>query len=95
MPSTSSEAAATLTTASSTGTFLGMAFRASSVGTCSLGMTRTASTPSGGSSLVALTAPSRREQTTNPPWTAAATLSGWPSISAAWLSRSELSSASS
>ena len=55
MPRTSWEAAETLATASSIGTSAGRAFRAFSVGTCSAGTTTIASTPSGGSSLVAVT----------------------------------------
>ena len=42
-----------LATASATDTVSGIALRASSVGTCSFGITTTASTPCGGSSLVA------------------------------------------
>src|ERR671918_803691 len=48
MPSTSSLAAEILATASATGMRSGIAWRASSVGTCSFGITTTASTPCGG-----------------------------------------------
>ena len=78
-PRTSREACATLWTASVTGTSAGMAARASTVGTGSGGMASRPSSPGGGSSRVTPSA----SQITNPPSSAAAALSGWPSSSRA------------
>ena len=71
---------ATLCTASAIGTSAGSAARASSVGTGSGGIAITPSMPGGGSNR---SAPAS-VQITNPPRSAAATLSGWPSISIAF-----------
>ncbi len=81
-------AAATFATASPMGTAAGSAARASAVLTGVSGTTRIASSPSGGSNRVT----SVPSQITNPPFSAAATLSGWPSISLASVSTSASSS---
>lgn len=75
-------------TASASGTCEGSTERASGVASVSLGTTSTASNPMGGSKR-STCVPS---QMTNPPFSAAATLSGWPSSSAATLSTSASSS---
>jgi hypothetical protein len=63
----SSAAAATLATASASGTCSGIAARAASVATSSAGMTATASSPSGGSNRTADGAPPSSPQITKPP----------------------------
>ena len=65
----------TLCTASASGTWAGIAARALAVRTCLCGTTRIASSPAGTSKRAAR-APTH---TTNPPISAAAALSGWPS----------------
>ena len=69
MPSASWVAAATLATAAPSGTSSGRAERASAVGTSAPGITRIASTPSGGSSRTGAGIPSApgRGQATKPP----------------------------
>ena len=83
MPATPIAIRLMLLTASRSGTSAGRTRRMSAVDSRRSGMNSTARSPSGASNRTASTRPSRWADTTNPPSSAAAALSGWPSSAVA------------